>query len=152
MFWIDPLLLLGSGLLIALIAKRKFYKETQSLWVPAFSGAVLAGFLFVSIGMFADLPLLRGLLQPVYDLVEGPGASGTAVMLNGGLWRIIPRTAGTAAVPPGWMLASVFMFVLYPAYLWVGVVLGRLLFGRKPWHLGMLGAREMYNAENFRIK
>ncbi|MBI4361926.1 MAG: hypothetical protein HY558_01995 [Euryarchaeota archaeon] len=152
MFWIDPFLLLGAGLLIALLAKHRFHGPRDGPWVLGASAATLALFLFISIGMFADLPLLRQFAQHLYDLIAGPGATGTAVMLNGGIWNIIPPTATYTTLPPGWMMASILMFTLYPAYLWAGIVLGRLLFGRKPWHLGILGATEMYDAENLRIK
>lgn len=152
MFWIDPFLLIAAGVFIAILAKRVFYEEKEAAWVYGSSAVILFVFLFVSIGMFCDLRIMGRFAQPFYDMLEGQGATGTAFMVNGGLLHILPKNATLADVPHGLMFTCIFMFVLYPAYLWLGVVLGRLLFGRKPQHLGMIRSKEIHDAENLRIK
>jgi hypothetical protein len=160
MFWIDPFLLFGAGLIIALLAKHFFHsgmKETA--WVLGASLLVIFVFWFVAIAMFCNFDRelgfagfkLNDLTQPFYDLVEGPGSSGTAFMLNGGIWDIVPKNATLNDITPGWMFLCILMFCLYPVYLWFGLVLGRMLFGRKPKHLGLLGFHKALEAESYRL-
>ncbi|MEM2282543.1 MAG: hypothetical protein QXH26_03220, partial [Candidatus Hadarchaeales archaeon] len=71
---------------------------------------------------------------------------------NGGIWEIVPKTATPADLTPGWMFLCILMFCLYPVYLWFGLVLGRILFGRKPWHLGLIGFAKAFEAESYRLE
>jgi hypothetical protein len=72
-------------------------------------------------------------------------------MLNGGIWDIVPKNATLNDITPGWMFLCILMFCLYPVYLWFGLVLGRMLFGRKPKHLGLLGFHKALEAESYRL-
>lgn len=161
MFWIDPIMLFVCGIVIALIAKYLFYEgPREAAWIYGASFVVIFVFWFVAIAMFCNFDreigfagiTLNTFTQKFYDMIEGPGASGTAFMLNGGIWDILPKDATLADVPPGWMFLCIWMFALYPVYLWFGIMLGRLLFGRKPQHLGLIGFRKIFEAESYRLK
>ncbi len=153
MFWIDPLLLIFAGIIVAVLGKHFFYEgEMEQLWIVGASIFVVVIFLFVSIGMFSNFPLVEQYAQPVFDMVEGEGATGTSFMINGGLFDVVGKTATPGDLSPGWMFSCVFMFATYPGFMWVGVILGRIIFGRKPEHKGLIGIEKALDRENYSLE
>ncbi len=153
MFWIDPLLLIGAGIIIAVIGKHWFYEgEREQLWTIGASLLVVFIFLFVSIGFFVNLPIVCNYNEPIFELAEGEGATGTAFMINGGLFDAFPKDIEVMDLPPSWQWFCIFQFVLYPGFLWTGVVLGRIIFGRKPEHKGLIGIEEALDRENYSLE
>lgn len=123
-FWMDPFLLILSGLFIAYIAKRWYYNSTS--FVPGLSGLVLAIFYFISGGMFCNLDVL----SPSWRLLGCQ--SGTGYMINGIIFDLVEPGASWAGLPNWGMFACITMFVLYPLWLWLGIKLGRKKFGKAP--------------------
>lgn len=119
-FWMDPFLLFLCGLAAALLRKKLFFNSTR--FVPLVSALVLLLFWTVSIGMFCNLGFLRWAW-------EGCGArSGTEWMVNGGLLSLVEPGSSYSALSGEGMFLSIFMFALYPLYLWLGVRAGERLF------------------------
>ena len=130
-FWMDPFIMLGVGLLIAVLAKRWFHAHPHFVYA---AGAltmvityVIAGGLFVN----------WSLLEPIWTFLGAD--SGTEFMIDGIILPIAdPGMSYTDLGPLGMGLAIV-IFAVYPVFLALGVVLGRLLFGRHPGQGGIVG-------------
>ncbi len=153
MFWVDPLLLIGAGIIISVLGKHFFYEgEMEQLWVIGAPIFVIMVFLFVSIGMFTNFPIVEQYAQPVFDMVEGEGATGTSFMINGGLFDVVGKNVTPADLSSSWLFYCIFMFTIYPAFMWLGVVLGRVTFGRKPEHKGLIGIEEALDRENYSLE
>lgn len=150
MFWLDPFLLLGCGLGTALLAKHVFYKErfVDQVFVPGATVLVMIVFWGVAIGMFCNLQM------PIANLFYRTcGAqTGTEFMVNGGLFHAVKPGATLKDLSNGLMFWCIFMFVIYPLWFWVGLVLGRLLVGRNPRQTGLLGLRKALDADSFKIQ
>lgn len=119
-FWMDPLLLFLSGMAIVLVKKKLFFNSTR--FIPIVSAAVMVLFWVVSISMFCNLEIAR-------SAWEVCGAeSGTEWMLNGGILNVVEAGATFSTLSPELMFVCIFMFVVYPIYLWLGLLVGNKIF------------------------
>ncbi len=123
-FWMDPLLLIASGVIIAYIAKKWMYNSDT--FVPCISALLLAVFFFISVGLFCNI----GMLESTWELMGAE--SGTEYMVNGIIFNIVAPGAYWGDISGWGMFACIIMFVLYPFWLWAGIVLGRKMFGSAP--------------------
>lgn len=124
-FWMDPLLLIGAGLIVARIGKKWMYNSTS--FIPTVSAVVLFLFYFVSVGMFCNLSIV----EPAWKAL-GCG-SGTEYMVNGFIFDFVSPGAPWTSLSSWAMFFCIIMFVLYPFWLWSGIALGRRAFGIYPW-------------------
>ncbi len=130
-FWIDPFILIGCGVAVALVAKHSFPRTP--FFVSTACGSILTVVYGVSVGLFVDHPLLR----PVVPLLGAE--TGTEFMINGWILPLVePGTLWTELSPTA-MFLSVVIFATYPAWLVLGVVAGRVAVGRHPDQEGVVG-------------
>ncbi|MEM2637040.1 MAG: hypothetical protein QXL15_01690 [Candidatus Korarchaeota archaeon] len=133
-FLLDPFLLVGIGIIIAWIAKRKIFYAKDSFFVHGMSLAVLILFYAISISLYCNLEWVQFMLPLVRAL--GMNARDTHdFMINSGILNIPNSWPET---DPYLLAGSIAMFVTYPFFMWLGVVIGRILFGRTPDSTGMI--------------
>ena len=130
-FWIDPLALLGIGAVIAWFSKQSF--EGSEFAIYGAEILVLTGTYVISIGLFLNVELFR----PLWTMMGAQ--TGTAFMINGGLFGFVDAATTWTQLEPGTMVLAIVLFVLYPVCLRLGVILGRILVGRNPKQSGLVG-------------
>jgi len=127
-FLLDPLLLLGCGALIVLLRNRLLYRVTRratkvlgALTLVLFW--VVAGSLYLNLGWFDWVwtSLFRG-------------TSGRDFMINSGIFHF--ESVNTAGCIDA---IAVLLFAIYPLWLYCGVFVGKLLFGRHERQTGIVG-------------
>jgi len=155
-FLLDLFMLIAVGIFIAIICKT-FYKEDSFL---PYTLCILTLLVFyaVSLSLFCELNgREHGLLGTLNDIFWGimrdrifvdyyndhPNATSTEFMYTTGLECLKPyvpfnNLAGLVRHPL-YLLFGMVMFVLYPGWLYLGVQLGWLMFGRKKGDKGALG-------------
>jgi hypothetical protein len=127
-FLIDPFLLVVCGAIIVWLRNRWLYRLTPqatkilgSLTVVLFW--VIAGSLYLNIGWFDWMWLWTG-----------RAVTGRDFMINSCVFGFeYTSTAGLIDA------VAVFLFALYPVWLYCGVFLGYLLFGRHEGQTGIVG-------------
>ena len=133
-FLLDPGLLIISGIVIAWTAKRKIFYAKDSFYVQGISLAVLFIFYAISISLYCNLEWVQFILPLVRAM--GLHAKDTHdFMINSGVFNF---PCSWPETDPIVLAISIGIFVTYPFFLWLGVVLGRILFGRKPESTGMI--------------
>lgn len=130
-FWIDPLALLGLGAIIAWVSKHHF--GGSDLAIYGFELLVMVVTYAVAIGLFLNVSVFR----PLWTALGAE--TGTAFMINGGVLRLVDAGTVWTDLGPGAMALSILLFALYPFFLRLGVMLGRVLVGRHPDQSGLLG-------------
>ena len=130
-FWMDPFIMLACGVLIAVLAKRWFHTHPHFVYVAGVLTMlvtyVIAGGLFVN----------WSLLEPVWTFLGAD--SGTEFMIDGIILPIADQGMTYTDLGPLGMVLAVVIFAAYPAFLALGVVLGRILVGRHPGQEGLVG-------------
>lgn len=121
-FWMDPILLIIAGLAVSWVS-RKWFKQVKQFTLIA-SAMVLFVFFFVSIGLFVNLEILQGAWESL------GAASGTEYMINGIILPIASTGTSWTNLSPWAMFSSIFLFVLYPFWLWLGIIAEKKLFGK----------------------
>jgi hypothetical protein len=127
-FLLDPLLLLGCGALIVLLRNRLLYRVTRratkvlgALTLVLFW--VVAGSLYLNLGWFDWVWtwLFRG-------------TCGRDFMINSGVFHFdYVNTAECVDT------IALLLFAIYPLWLYCGVFIGKLLFGRHERQTGIVG-------------
>jgi membrane-associated HD superfamily phosphohydrolase len=130
-FWMDPLLLLGLGALIAWVAKVRFDGSAYAIY--ALELLAMAATYAISIGLFLNLRAVR----PLAALLGVE--SGTAFMINGYVLGLVDPATTWTQLDTSAMFVAILLFAAYPLWLRLGLVLGRLLVGRNPKQEGLLG-------------
>jgi hypothetical protein len=130
-FWMDPLLLLTIGAAIAWFSKVT--ADGSNLVVYGAEILTLALTYLVSVGLFLNLSVFA----PIWRLLGAE--TGTAFIINGlALGLVAPGTVWTALGAPV-MFVAIVLFALYPVWLRLGVILGRVLLGRNRRQEGLVG-------------
>ncbi len=123
-FLLDPFLLLGLGVITVWLYNRKLAKRNKD-WLQ-FLGALWI-ILFYAISVPLYLNLVPNFFAPAMEALLGPGACGDS---NYFMWNsCLPL--GLKPSPAAWPLAFV-IFLSYPLWLYVGVGMGKSLFGQTP--------------------
>jgi hypothetical protein len=130
-FWMDPLLLVAAGILVAWTSKRVF--DGSDLAVYGGECVVVAVTYAVAIGLFLNLSPL----EPVWRALGAE--TGTAFMINGWVLDLVAVDTTWSELGPGAMGLAILLFALYPVFLRAGVVAGRLLLGRNRDQSGLWG-------------
>jgi hypothetical protein len=164
-FFLDVWMLIIIGIAISLIGK-KFYKEDSYL-KPTLSILVLALFYFISISLFCELNgtdhgiigsinesffnLLKWMFAGYYETNPEAAGSSTEFMFSSGqqwLKDLLKNNnmdfnsfAELSAPGPQRILIflGIWMFAMYPLWLYLGIKIGVMLFGRKPGDKGIFG-------------
>jgi len=152
-FLIDPFLMFGFGILIALIGK-KYYKE-DSFLKPGLGILVLLVTFTLSISLFCELNsaqhglmgiINEGFFNAIRFLWAGyyqvfPNASSCEFMFSSGIVALRPPFDNFAGLANNtvFVFAGIVMFLLYPVWLYLGSKVGVAMFGRKPGDKGFLG-------------
>ncbi len=123
-FFLDPILLFGIGILLVWLYNRRLAKRNKD-WLQFLGALVLILFYLVSVPLY--LNLIPNPFAPAMEALLGPGACGDS---NYFMWNsCLPL--GLKPSPAAWPLALV-NFLSYPLWLYVGVGLGKSLFGQTP--------------------
>ncbi|MHB8605830.1 MAG: hypothetical protein ACYDCK_11300 [Thermoplasmatota archaeon] len=129
-FLIDPFLLLIAGAVGARLARTRLFWKRDSFFLWYYGAFVLASFYFWTLSLIADAPYTRWMYAPFGS------ANGLDFMVNSGVFHI--ATAWPIASAP--LLAFIVVaHATYPLFLWIGIQLGYMMFGRAPWHTGAVG-------------
>ena len=125
-FLLDPFLLFLIGLIIVWINVRVLMKTGRSYLCHLFL-LTLALFWSISISLYLNLPWTDWMAKLC-------GAeNGRDWMLNSGVFNFEFKSPSEIT-----LLISGFLFATYPLWLFIGVQVGYMLFGRKPTHKGFI--------------
>lgn len=149
-FILDPFILIGFAIFVVWLTVRKFYRKFgRNIWILRTLSAILLGIVWLGAGALyfdlIDMPLL------------GEAGRGNHFMWNSGFdwegWNKVPLLNNflpidpivdtttptyTNFVSPLNLLALFFFVFLYPLFLWIGIHLGYILFGRNERQTGMI--------------
>ncbi len=138
-FLLDPFLLLISGSLSVLIATKVLYKRTSFRgWIPLLYIITIGNFYFWSVSLYMNAPYADWLWKITLPFSIHPAKSGFHFMITSGVLQspfISPQDA-----PFTTHMLSGFMFAFYPLWLWLGVQIGYILYGRNEHQTGVVGA------------
>lgn len=136
-FIIDTFLLIGCGALVVYISVRFLLKRFQFRhWIPLLAVMVLMVFWLIAGALYLDIidfPFL------------GDAGRGNHFMWNSGCELIGLKAFVDASVPTytdlfGAMnVFAIFLFALYPLWLYIGILIGYFLFGRTEKQTGIVG-------------
>lgn len=130
-FWMDPFLLVGIGALIAWLGKTTH--EGNPFVIRGAQILMVAISYLFAIGIFLNLSILA----PVWRVLGAE--TGTEFMINGLVFRLVPAGTTWTDIGAAGMFVAILLFALYPVWLKLGIVLGRILFGRNQRQGGLLG-------------
>ncbi len=127
-FLLDPFLLVFCGLVIVLLYNQWLYRLTRH--ARKFLGIlavilfwVVAGSLYLNLGWFDWMWLW-----------SGRAVTGRDFMINSGIFHFeYVNTTGLID------LVALFLFLLYPVWLYAGIFIGFLVFGQHEGQTGMVG-------------
>lgn len=130
-FWMDPFIMLACGLLISLLAKHWFHGHPHFVYA---AGALTMAITYViAVGLFVNWSLL----EPIWLFLGAE--TGTEFMIDGIILPIADTGMTYTDLGPLGIALAIVIFAVYPVFLALGVVLGRLLFGRHPAQEGIVG-------------
>ncbi len=125
-FLLDPFLLMAVGIFIVWLNVRHLMKSGKS-YIWALSLLTLILFWSISISLYFNLPWVHWIAELCH------AQNGRDWMINSGVFHFdIENLPDFAHVLSG------FLFATYPLWLWLGIQLGHILFGRKSRHKGLL--------------
>ena len=127
-FMMDPLLLLGMGIAGAVLSAKRLHKNFWFIYI--FSALVLALFYGISVSLYVNMDFVR----PMWEMMGAK--SGLDWMLNSGVLHL---NYSWPITDPKILGASILLFCTYPFWLYLGVFLGYMLFGRNPRQTGVIG-------------
>ena len=138
-FMIDWILLIIAGGFAAWLAKRKIFYGPDSYFLHGVCVAILIIFYGVSIPLFLDLqefPLVPAFMQLINSSMKMLGwqtyANGTDFMVNFPIHFVDVSKNVPPYNNPYLLLQGIVGFILYPLWIYIGAMLGRVLFGEKP--------------------
>ncbi|MBS7288305.1 MAG: hypothetical protein KIH01_06060 [Candidatus Freyarchaeota archaeon] len=151
-FILDVFLLLGIGMAISWLVKRKRINHLRKTLTLLFSVVTIAVFYTVAIPLYVNniyfppywmmMKFVWSLPLPVFSFM------GRDFMINSGVLQIttpnimdLPASLlGVFITDPTSLGLAIVLFALYPFWLYLGILAGRFLFGSRPEEKGMLGA------------
>lgn len=151
-FLLDVFLLIGIGVAISWLVKRKRFNHLRKTLTLLLSVVTIVIFYSVAISLYVNniyfppywmmMKFVWSLPLPVFSFM------GRDFMINSGvLWITTPNPLdlpasvfGVFITDPVSLTVAIVLFALYPFWLYLGILLGRFLFGSRPEEKGMLGA------------
>lgn len=138
-FLLDPFLLLISGSLMVLVCVRVLYKRSSYRgWLTLLYLATIGTFYFWSVSLYFNQPYADWLWKLSVPFSIHPAQTGFNFMLTSGVF-VSPYLSPQDAPFTTHMLAG-FLFAFYPLWLWLGIQIGYMLFGRNEHQTGVIGA------------
>lgn len=138
-FLLDPFLLLISGSLSVLLCTRVLYKRSSFRgWIPLLYVLIMGNFYFWSVSLYFNKPYADWLWKLTLPFSIHPPASGFNFMLTSGVFQspfVNPEDA-----PFSVHMKSGFMFAFYTLWLYLGIRLGYILYGKNEHQTGVVGA------------
>jgi hypothetical protein len=136
-FLLDPILLVGCGIIIVWLCTRFLFKKKGKKILPILAILVMAIFWLIPISLYLD----------IIDMpFIGDAGKGNHFMWNSaselfGVEPWIDTNPPTYTMPFSALnIFAVFMFVVvYPLYLYIGIQIGFVLFGRNERQTGLVG-------------
>jgi hypothetical protein len=127
---LSPLFLVLVGVLIARVSKSRRVWRRHSLFAFRAAAVVLVVYTLLMLGLFVDHAALAWLSHIL------PGETGTDWVVNSGIlhWDATWPIASTGA-----MLWTLIGFMLFPLWMYIGVLAGYWFFGRNPRQRGIVG-------------
>ena len=126
-FLLDPLLLLVCGALIVLLRNRILWRVTRRA-TKVLGALALILFWVVAGSLYLDLHWFDWIWTWFFR-----ASNGTDFMINSGIFHFdYTRTYCIDTV-------AIVLFALYPLWLYCGVFIGKLLFGRHEGQTGLVG-------------
>ncbi len=150
-FILDVFLLIGIGMAISWLVKRKRLNHLRKTLTLLLSIATISLFYTIAIPLYVNniywppywtmMKFVWSLPLPVFSFM------GHDFMINSGIVQIIaPNPIELPAsllsvfiTDPVSLGVAIILFALYPFWLYLGILLGRFLFGSRPEEKGMLG-------------
>lgn len=130
-FVIDPFLLIGFGIIIAILTKWVAPRNPHVVYVlSAFTMLVTY---FVAIGLFVNFDFF----EPLWELLGAQ--TGTEFMINGIILPIAESGRTWQELTSLQLFIAILIFTIYPVFLGIGVAAGRILFGRNQMQEGLIG-------------
>ena len=129
-FLIDPALLVAIGMLITFVCAKRLPDDDviRRSCVRSFGVLSIIVFWWVSVSLYLNLAWVGWMWQLV-------GAhSGRDWMLNSGIFHFEFENPSLAT-----NIVAGFLYATYPVWLIIGIRLGRIIFGAKKNHKGLLG-------------
>ncbi|MDZ7731324.1 MAG: hypothetical protein U5K37_10990 [Natrialbaceae archaeon] len=130
-FWMDPFIMLGCGMAIAVVTKYVFGGNGHAVLGLGFLTMLIT--YGIAIGLFVN----ASMLEPIWRFLGAE--TGTEFMLNGIVFSIAEPGLVYTDLGGTAMFLAIFIFTTYPVYLIAGIGLGRLLFGRHSAQGGIVG-------------
>lgn len=130
-FWMDPFIMLACGIAIAWVAKRLAPGNDHVVY--ALGALTMLVTYVIAIGLFVN----AAVLEPIWTVLGAD--TGTEFMINGIVLPIADPGMVVADLGTLGLFLSIFIFTTYPAFLALGVVVGRLLYGRTERQEGIVG-------------
>jgi hypothetical protein len=144
-FAVDWLSLIMCGYGISWLAKRRKLYAHNGLFIRSASSAIIALFYFISVPLFfnnLNFPLAKPFLGFINSFSTFIGSrtfsSGTDFMFNFPFQVVMIPDDIPSNNNPFLLAFATAMFLLYPIFVYIGVILGRVLFGQKPDDKGFL--------------
>lgn len=138
-FFLDPGLLILSGCLIVWVTVRILYKKFgRRKFIPLFSFITIMVFYIISIGLYFNASWLSGFVNFCSWLpLFGEARSGYDWMINSGVFSLTEQIDPNNSPFYVHLLAG-FLYTLYPLWLYLGVRLGYILFGKTEYQTGVV--------------
>lgn len=138
-FLLDPILLILCGCIIVWVTVRVLYKKFgRKRFIPVLSFITLTIFYVISIGLYFNASWLDGFVKFCNWLpLFGNAKSGYDWMINSGIFNIT-NSIHPQQSPFYVHLIAGFLYTLYPVWLYLGVRLGYILFGKTEYQTGVI--------------
>ncbi len=151
-FILDVFLLLGIGMAISWLVKRRRLNHLRKTLTLLLSVITIAIFYSIAIPLYVNniyfppywmmMKFVWSLHLPVFSFM------GRDFMINSGIIQIttpnlmdLPASLlGVFITDPVSLGLAMIIFALYPTWLYLGILTGKFLFGSRPEEKGMLGA------------
>lgn len=151
-FILDVFLLLGIGMVISWLVKRRKLNHLRNTLTLLFSIITIAIFYSIAIPLYVNniyVPTYWMMMKFVWSLpLPVFSFMGRDFMINSGVFQItapnpidlLASLLGVFITDPVSLGLAMILFALYPVWLYLGILFGRFLFGSRPEEKGMLGA------------
>jgi len=151
-FILDVFMLMGIGVLMAWVTKQKPVFHIRKTLTLTLSVVTIAIFYGIAIPLYVNniyfppywmmMNFVWSLPLPVFSLM------GHDFMINSGIIQIVtpnplelPASVFSVFITdPVSLSVAMVLFALYPFWLWLGIIIGRFLFGSRPEEKGVRGA------------
>jgi hypothetical protein len=127
---LSPLILFLLGAIVARLSKSRRIWRRHSLFTVRICGILLALYTVFMVALLVDTGYFAALMRIL------PGESGTDWVLNSGILHLDPSWPLAERAVVAWVILG---FMLFPLWMYLGVMTSYWLFGRNPRQRGIIG-------------